>query len=99
MVRDLLCRHDEGLDPQEFLLPVSDARWGPLLGTEQILITLGSLPTHELQTEINTVLEVAGGQVINYIPDHSFLAIGHIGAVDAVRRVPGVVWAVSMMST
>lgn len=93
-----LCCRKGGVDQQQFLLPVSDARWGPLLDGEQILIILGSLPTHELQLEINTVLEASGGQVINYIPDHSFLAIGPIRVVNALRRVPGVAWAVSVIN-
>lgn len=79
------------------VLPVSDPSWGPLLNNEQILIMMGVPLTHSLQDKIDGILSAHDGQVINYIPDQSLLAISKIDCVSALERIPGVIWAVGIV--
>ena len=84
------CRRGRSL--AETPVPTEDPRWGPLAGTEQLLIAMQPPVPDALFEEVRQTLEAHGGWLSSYIPDHTALGLGGTGAEVALASLEGVLW-------
>lgn len=83
------------MEDVERLLPVEDAQWGPLRGSYQFLVSVVPPMTQTKIQRIKLALEQNDGILVAYLPDHVYLAVGPVSAVEAASEIEGIDWVVS----
>lgn len=73
----------------------SDARWGPHLGSEQLLISYEKPNQATALQQLKSTLQSHSGWLGGYLPDNAVLGLGSEAAAEACRQLEGVIWVVS----